>query len=252
MSVVDIKQAQATAREMARPIAAIADAFDVKELDDEKPYVHICLPNEFWGARNVLRQIRDYAFWHTVSPDALLLSCMIRIAAYVSHETKIYSSKTPSSLNMLGAIVGPSGSGKSQVDEPASRIIPTPQFMLDPIPPGSGEGIAEAFMSKGKNREQIHNNVFMFGDEGRIMQTFKERKGATFDEYLCATFTGKPFGQSNASKETTRLVRNYAFGLLVNLIPTTLYYLSECVCLFPAPIYPAPRYLNGGRRCRSA
>jgi hypothetical protein len=153
---------------------------------------------------------------------------MVRTAAYIPHETKMYSLSKESSINLLGAIIAASGGGKTRIDGIAENIVDTPLGMMSPVPMGSGEGIAERFMEgKGKKREQSRHNVYMYGDEGRIMHALQSRKGSTLDETLCVVFTGLPFGQSNASAETSRLVSNYAFGFLVNLVFSALGKLIE-------------------------
>lgn len=199
------------------------------------------LPNAFWRSSAALMCIRAYAYARSTPADSVLYGVLTRLAAArpwgMCLDTGI---GTPASLNLFAAICDGSGSGKSIGIGVSAGAVRLP-FGSDPrvIPEGSGEGISEAYMgvekvevagAKNKDgtpkvesqRKQVRNNVFMRITEGQSVVDLMERAGSTLGAQLRAAWMGETIGQANGRQETTRVVENYAFGLVAGFQPKPL------------------------------
>lgn len=138
-------------------------------------------------------------------------------------------------LSQFAVVVGPSGAGKSSASATAREIVcGTAGENGDPLldqPPGSGEGVAEAFMGSVETapaagrkkaeteRRQVRRRVHFHCDEGEALLRLAKRDGATLGEALRRGFMGEPLGQRNASADRTRVVRDYVLALTLNATP---------------------------------
>lgn len=205
------------------------------------------IPDEFYAARQVHQHIRTAGHSRNRSGDVAFLSTMVRLSAMVSHHIRADTGVAGyASLNLFGAIIGPSGIGKSTGADVADRLMPAPADLdfRDGLPIGSGEGMAEIFMDTvdeetgeyvmyGKKqgdpilkkvRKQVRHNAFFWVDEGAsLTRLMKERSGSTLGETLRSAAVGQTLGQTNASKDTTRYIPSgsYSLGLLVGFQPET-------------------------------
>lgn len=209
------------------------------------------LPAEFWGARDLFKQVWVAAKAEGASPDAVLGVALARASAMVSHELTFNSGK-PGNLNLFVNIVAPSGIGKSEAMRSGQQLIAVPPYLCDKWGDidrdryresalGSGEGMAEIYMgtkevdtgeiyrsgpNKGEPktkpvRTQIRNNAFLHLDEGETLTKMLERKGATVGQIIRSAWVGAQLGQANAAETTTRDVpaRSYALGLVIGFQP---------------------------------
>ncbi|MEU2584516.1 hypothetical protein ABZ612_16470 [Streptomyces avermitilis] len=205
------------------------------------------IPEAFWAARPELRHIRQAGHSRSRSGDVALLAVLTRLSALVSHRIRADTGIADlASLNLFGAIVGPSGVGKSSGVGVASRLLVAPPGLdiRDGLPIGSGEGLAEVFMGmveeatgeirKGRGgtetpvtiqvRKQVRHHAFFYVDEGAsLTRLMKERSGSTLGETLRSAAVGQTLGQTNASKDTSRYIPSgsYSMGLLVGFQPET-------------------------------
>ncbi|WP_326787853.1 hypothetical protein [Streptomyces sp. NBC_00151] len=205
------------------------------------------IPEAFWAARPELRHIRQAGHSRSRSGDVALLAVLTRLSALVSHRIRADTGIADlASLNLFGAIVGPSGIGKSSGVGVASRLLVAPPGLdiRDGLPIGSGEGLAEVFMGmveeatgeirKGRGgtetpvtiqvRKQVRHHAFFYVDEGAsLTRLMKERSGSTLGETLRSAAVGQTLGQTNASKDTSRYIPSgsYSMGLLVGFQPET-------------------------------
>lgn len=192
------------------------------------------LPETFWAERPVLAHIRQAAHNRNRAADAVLYGVLARIAAFRPPLAAIDTGiGAPASLNLLVAFCDPSGGGKSSPEKIARRLLPAPtdQEGVDGLPLGSGEGLAEAYMGMvdqldertGKTekvRAQTGHNAFFYADEGQVLTGLNARNGATIMESLRRAFGGELLGQTNASRDRSRRVRNYSLGFIAGLQPT--------------------------------
>lgn len=233
------------------PAAEVAaEAVAAGETIDRVRLAH--LPPEFWGARDLFKQIWLAAKADGTSPDAVLGSVLARAAAMASHRLSFVSAR-PGSLQLFVNVVAPSGIGKTEAMRTASRLILPPTYLCDPYGElrhdafkeaglGSGEGLAEAYMgvkdvdtgefykygpNKGDPktkpiRAQVRHNALLFLDEGETLtKMMKERRGATVGMALRTAWTGGTLGQANAQEATTRHVPDgsYSLGILIGYQP---------------------------------
>lgn len=209
------------------------------------------LPEEFWGARDLFKQVWWAAKAEGTMPDAVLGVVLARASAMVSHELTFNSGK-PGNLNLFVNIVAPSGIGKSEAMRSGKHLAALPPYLCDRYGEinkdryresglGSGEGMAEIYMGlkevetgdvirsgpdKGQPktkpvRTQIRNNAFLHLDEGETLTKMLERRGATVGQIIRSAWVGAQLGQANAAEATTRDVPagSYAMGLVIGFQP---------------------------------
>jgi hypothetical protein len=238
----------------AAPETVAARALDA----GEKAVPLANLPEEFWGARQLFKDVRQAAHATVNSADAVLGSVLARASGMVSHELRFDSGRGPNgSLNLFVAIVAPSGIGKTTAVQCADDLVMTPRYLScgegrsdmdrfrDGVGLGTGEGIAEAYMgmierptgavqarsTKTANagdpvmkaeRGQVRHNAFLYLDEGQTLsKMMKERQGTTIGATIRTAWTGQALGQANAQEATTRFVgRNmYSLGMVIGYQP---------------------------------
>jgi hypothetical protein len=191
------------------------------------------LPDSFWTARPELEHIRQAAYSSLASPAAVLNYVLARVGAYTAHYLRLPGLNGTevgnSPLGIFAANIGPSGAGKSVADDVAEALVPAPAGVRDQMPLGSGEGIAEMLFvkvpsSQDKRRmvkHQAWHNALLVADEGQVLESLSDRRGATLPETLRTLFTGKAVGQTNASEDTNRRIGRgtYSISLTLNLQP---------------------------------
>lgn len=208
----------------------------------------LTLPEEFWAARPVLRQIRQAAYARAVSGDVLLYSVLARLASMWPHTVRLFTGvSSAASANLYVAVVGPSGSGKTSGVSVAREMLPAPTWLpvdmyAEDWPLGTGEGIAESFMGSKRVpvddvstdaktglpkmhtvRTQVRYNALLDADEGEVLTKMLERSGATIGETLRRGWVGRTLGQTNGRAETTRIIKDgrYSLGLVIGFQPET-------------------------------
>lgn len=177
------------------------------------------LPDDFYAAHHVLTCVQRAARAEQVSPDAVLLAVLGRVAATIP----VTATVNGRPLNLIVALVGHSGSGKSSSHRVARRLIPDIQTDRDGIGVGSGEGIAQAYLKKeGGENVQVRDAVTFYVDEGERLLTLKKREGSTTLEAIRSAWDAETLGQANAHADTTRLLKAnaYRFVMTVGLQPS--------------------------------
>ena len=185
------------------------------------------LPEDFWDSRAELAHIRQAAHSRRRSADAVLLFTLARAVATI-HPSYTLPAITGgrSSLNFLGAVVAPSGGGKSSAGAVARDLVPIDlKSVVADVPPGSGEGLAEMFFeliseegSDGKKRKvkrQTKTGAFIYLDEGEALAQMGSRKGATLLPTLRAAWSAEVIGQSNATQETHRVLKPHTYRMSI-------------------------------------
>jgi hypothetical protein len=200
------------------------------------------LLDEFWNAHTMLSEIRQYAHANKISAGAMLVAVLTRVAAAIPHTIELpgdgYGAARP--LSTFAIIVAPSGIGKTIVHDRAKRYLPIKSAdVADDLPAGSGEGFAEVFFGlvpdpsgatyeqgprKGEPKlvkGQTKHGAYFYVDEGRVVTDLQDRKGATLLPTVCSMFNGSTVGNTNASRETKRILPagSYNVGMLIALQP---------------------------------
>lgn len=191
------------------------------------------LPDDLWDARPQLAHIRQAAHSRQRSADAVLHVVLARLAAttpHTIHLPAIVGSPTP--LCYFTAIVAQPGTGKSTANRIAAELVPVPDWVVDQVPIGSGEGLIELLFEiteeddpsggKQKVKKQTRHNAYVWADEGQILGEIGGRKNAILLPTLRSIWTGETLGQANANRERYRNVAalTYSYGLAAGFQPT--------------------------------
>ena len=216
------------------------------------------LPEEFWGARDLFKTIRQAAWASGNHPDAVLACVLARAAGAVGHQVTFDSGRnTPGTLSLFVCLLARSGIGKSEAYTAASSLVwlprhlagadgnADPEVFRDGLGIGSGEGIAEAFMGTAerdtgrmkaakrgqppepeveKYRTVVRHRAFFFVDEGETLtKLMRERQGSTLGPTLRTAWSGGALGQANATEDRFRYVpaRSYTVGIAIGYQPET-------------------------------
>ena len=192
------------------------------------------LPDAFWRARSELTHISRAARSRMISRDALLGAALARVAALSSHNLRIPTIVGHEcGLTFYIGLVGPSGASKSSAAAEARDQIPcpTPEWVADMLPIGSGEGLVECLFDvveqqdedgrKTKVKTQTRFGAFVYIDEGAVLGELAQRRGSTLLPTLRAAYTHGTLGQTNATAERRRVVEGsrYVYGLVLGIQP---------------------------------
>lgn len=121
------------AAEIGGPLDDSGDDQGEDQEADETPE-GVTLPQEFWESRPVLSHIRDAAWAHMSSPDAVLSITFTRLSASIPPSVRIDTGiKRPMPLHHFGGLVGRSGAFKSAAMETADTAVDlVPGWSSDP------------------------------------------------------------------------------------------------------------------------
>lgn len=185
------------------------------------------LPSTFWDERPTLAHIRDAALSRTCSPDAVLGHVLALVVA--AHPPALRLDNRGGSLNLIVALVAPSGVGKSEAMACAGELVPLDHrtdLEVD-IPIGSGEGIAATYLGESKKidgkevREIVTPAAMFVADEGQMIADLGNRSGSTLLPVLRSAWSGKTIGARNAGTNTNRKVPGgrYRFAFVFGIQP---------------------------------
>jgi hypothetical protein len=185
------------------------------------------LEEDFWNARTELKHVFDFARSRRAAPWATLAVVLVRIIASVGPQfmlPKIIGTKT--SLNMFVAIVAKSGGGKDAAQGAARDAVILVGEPFSEVTPGSGEGIAHAYMRRTKLNglsivEQHTHNVLFSVAEVDTLVALKGRQGSTLMSELRMAWMGQRLGFQYADPEKRLPVpaQEYRFCLVAGVQP---------------------------------
>jgi hypothetical protein len=178
------------------------------------------LPDEFWDSRSVLSEIRDAAHQRARSADAVLGVILARLSSLLPGTLRVDTGVgMPVACNFYSILLGNSAAGKSTSADIAARLLPM-MYDADSMahPLGSGQGIAAAYGSvvEGEFRQSI-SKAFFFADEGASLLAQAKARESIVLATLREAWTGRTFGQKNATAGLNRRVSNYSLGLWIGL-----------------------------------
>lgn len=188
---------------------------------------------DFWDARPVLRKLRDHARATLVPPWAVLGVVLARVAA-ASPVNLVLPPLVgaPASLNLLVALVGPSGAGKGASERSAETFTPLARERLYVAPIGTGEGLAHLFAARRITKDTegtpeaelvpIRQNVMMTAPEIDILAAQAARQAATIMPTLRQAYSGEQLGGTTAdpARSVTVPPMCYHFALVAGVQPT--------------------------------
>jgi hypothetical protein len=194
------------------------------------------LPQEAWEARWYLRQIRQAAQARQISPEAVLVSVLARVAAFAPPTITIPAIVgAESTLSEYAALAAPTGGAKTTPTTTARNLLPMPWScrgkVNDGQPIGSGEGFTDCLFEMRKEdtgrgskpvKVKVYDGAFFTIDEGTVLSAFTGRNGNVTVPAMCTAWTGAaPAGQRNATADRTRVVPPYSavYGVVLGIQP---------------------------------
>ena len=180
------------------------------------PYMH---SPDMWAQHPQLEHVRAYALARAVSPDAVLLGVLVRLVLRLPPEVTLPGPPAPASLNLLGVLAGPPGSGKDAACDVAGQLVPLESGVLETCV-GSGEGLAECYAVRERDGTStpVRTTVLLTVSEADELTVLSGRQGQTLGPVLRKAAMGQALG--NASKVGVRVLpHSYRLGLLLCLQP---------------------------------
>lgn len=185
----------------------------------------------FWAARPELTHIHTAAQAALASPWASLVAALCRITAATEPNVVLppILGRGPMSLNLFGAIAGPSGDGKGIALSVAADAIRIP-IPIAVASPGSGEGVAHAYLRRvpcpkedgGGTRLQHHETRVLFvAHEVDTLTAVQSRQASTLMPELRKAYVGEPLGFQYVDplKRLPLAAHAYRLCLLVGVQP---------------------------------
>lgn len=176
---------------------------------------------DFWNRNPQLQYIAAAAAREEVSAWGLLLAVTLHRLSHIS-PTVVLAKKDGSfgnslvsgtSLNMFGALVGDSGSGKSVIFREASEIMPP---FSRPVADGTGQGIVKSFIetervTKDEDGNPLGSPVYvtrflrhsltLHAPEIKTLNAEFERSGSKTDSMLRSLWVGETVGMTTGEKD---------------------------------------------------
>jgi hypothetical protein len=178
---------------------------------------------DFWRERKTLAHVHAFALARRAAPYAVLGVVLARIITSV----KPFVVLPPlvggdASLNLFVALVGRSGAGKGAAEAAATDafLLPDPVTVVQP---GSGEGIAHAYMHRvtGGDLRQHSDAVLFTVPEVDTLTALSTRQGATLMPQLRQAYMGERlgFGYADSAKRLPVPAHKYRMCMVVGVQP---------------------------------
>ncbi|MEV4865631.1 hypothetical protein [Streptomyces ossamyceticus] len=187
------------------------------------------LPEAFWSATTVLRQIRQMARARRASPDGVLHAVLARTAAMADPTVRVDSGiHQPATLGWYCGLFGPSGSGKGNAENTAEELTPFPRVDLAYIDISTGQGLIAAYLDldidpddddgKKKILVQKRTRGYALATEGSVLDAMAQMSAAaTLNGVLCKAWMSERQGTSNAEVERRRALPKGCYTLSMSL-----------------------------------
>lgn len=206
--------------------------------DDEGRFPHAegepldRLPETFWGATPVLRQIRQIGHARRVSPDATLHATLARIASLCGPTVRVDGEiKRPLTLCWYCGLYGPPGAGKGGAEDAAEELAPFPNDVFNDlalIDISTGQGVIDAYLGfeddptdeDGKRKIKVQKKArgYVLATEGSVLNDMAQMKsGGTLNGVFCKAWFGERQGTTNATVELKRELIKGSYTLSMSL-----------------------------------
>lgn len=172
------------------------------------------MTDSFWSTRPVLEHVLQLARARRAGPWATLAAALGRAATTVPpHVTLPSIIGGRQSLNLFVAFVGASGAGKGAAEAAAAEGIKFSSGFIDPVPLGSGEGVARTFRPAGTKSDEPNpvTTALFSAPEVDSLSALASRSGSTLSAELRKLYSGEPIGFANAGKDTRNVVAGHSY-----------------------------------------
>ncbi|MGG5753250.1 hypothetical protein ACQ3I4_11585 [Zafaria sp. Z1313] len=176
----------------------------------------------FWNSREFLATIHNVALARLVSPYAVLAHVLARVAASTPpHVVLPAFVGSKGSLNVIIALVGPSGSGKGAASGASHDAVVTPEVFTAPL--GSGEGMVKAFAHRERNKDNEWNTVMdrtrvlFHADEADTLAALGSRTGSTTSSLMRSAWSGERLGATYADETKRVVLEPHSYRAVVTL-----------------------------------
>lgn len=195
------------------------DGGDVHPDEDTADIVAGLDDNDFWCARAVLADIRQFARSRQIGPYALLGNVLARVTCAIPPHVVLPPTRgSYASLNQAFAVVGGSGGNKSVSIAAAEDFVRT-QPVIVPSKPGSGEGLAKCFAYVSKQNSayvQIGKawTVLAVIPEVEGLHANQSRGGSNIMAELRSGWSGERLGWDYADANKRVVILNHRYRLV--------------------------------------
>lgn len=171
---------------------------------------------DFWGGRELLTHVQQYARARRASPWAVLSVVLARIVS-ATPPTVVLPPIVggEGSLNLFVGLVGASGSGKGAAERVAAECVRLGEH-IETVTTGSGEGIAHAYRKRGRTggeQEKVRDAVLFSVPEIDTLSALGQRKGATLLPELRRGWSGEALGFAYADPTKRLLVEAHSYRM---------------------------------------
>jgi hypothetical protein len=189
---------------------------------------------DFWASRPELSRVHDFARARRAAPWSTLGVVLTRIVAAV-HPVLVLPPiiGSEASLNLFVALVAPSGGGKDVAQAVAADAVHLNGEPFEMVTPGSGEGIAHAYMRRVKSDgtdghekneswvKQHTTNVLFTVSEVDTLAALKSRSNSTLMPEMRMAYMGQRLGFQYVAEEKRLPVPagSYRLCLIVGVQP---------------------------------
>ncbi|UYF96599.1 hypothetical protein OCS65_12995 [Rhodococcus aetherivorans] len=175
---------------------------------------------EFWNSRPYLSTIRQFAYARMTSPWGVLGVVFCRALTTIPPNVVLPPLiGSPGSVNLLLALVAPSGYGKGSCEGVAEEVLPVE---IHAAPAGSGEGLAHQYAHISRRTLERDRTAVMFTiPEVDTLTALAGRQGSTIMSRLRSAFSGEEIGFSYADPSKRLLIgkHNYRLTMVVGVQP---------------------------------
>lgn len=189
----------------------------------------ILLPDEFFDGCPELQIIKQAAHNRMVSPTALAMTLLARIASMADHKLRLPALVgSHVGLSFYTVLTAKVGGGKSSTVNLAQELLGTDPTSTREVEVITGNGTGEGLIQKHLTLQEVEgqkqriptqtiNNVFWYIDEGMNLVKEFDRRGSQAAGILCSGWFCAGVGQNNATGELQRSLRplSYNWGIVV-------------------------------------
>lgn len=174
----------------------------------------------YWESCTELREIRDFAVWHMVSPYAVLACVLARIVAATPPHIVLPALVGASygSLNFGVVLLGGPSSGKDTAYTTAEHLVPDVRSAYEGAP-ATGQAVSAIFARRsesgsdgdGYRTEFVNGRAILRYTEISTLQALMGRKESTLRSTLLDVFSGHRIGETTKDRSLSVVIPDHGY-----------------------------------------